>query len=83
VASGVAALEATSSDMECSRYLAMRSADQMATVDWMRSSMFETNKMPSSHEMANKVAVSCRHHPTMMIHEIIERMMPRTSVMSH
>jgi hypothetical protein len=37
--------------------------------------------MPSSHGMAKKVAASCKGHPGMMVHEVMENVMPRTSVM--
>jgi hypothetical protein len=81
VLSGLPALAATSSDMECSHYLVMRPASQIATVDSMRSIMSEANKMPSSYGMAEKVVASCKDHPTMMVHEVMEKVMPRTSVM--
>jgi hypothetical protein len=38
-ASGLPLLAATSSDMECSHYMAMNAAGQMTTVDSMRSKM--------------------------------------------
>jgi peptidoglycan hydrolase-like protein with peptidoglycan-binding domain len=68
-------------DMECSHYMAMNVAGQTATVNSMRSKMPAANKMASSHEMAKKVAASCRDHPGMMVHEVMENVMPRTSVM--
>jgi hypothetical protein len=82
-ASGLPALAATSSDMECSHYMAMNAAGQMTTVDSMRSKMPAANKMPSSHEMAKKVAASCKDHPDMMVHEVMKNVMPQTSVMPH
>ena len=82
-ASGPLVLAANSSDMECSHYLAMHADGQMATVDSMRSSMSEANEMPSSDEMAKKVTAKCKGHPTMMVHEVMENVMPRTSVMPH
>jgi hypothetical protein len=75
-ASGLPALAQTSSDMECSQYMAMNAAGQMATVNSMRTSMSAANKMPSSHEMAKKVAASCKDHPSMMVHEVIKNVMP-------
>jgi peptidoglycan hydrolase-like protein with peptidoglycan-binding domain len=69
--------------MECSHYMAMNGADQTATINSMRSKMPAANKMPSSHEMAKKVAASCKNHPGMMVHEVMENVMPRTSVMPH
>jgi hypothetical protein len=45
----------------------------------MRSKMPAANKMPSSHGMAKKVAASCK--PGMMVHEVLQKVMPRTSVM--
>ena len=80
-ASGLPALAATSSDMECSLYMAMNQAGQTATVNSMRSKMPSAHKMPSSHGMAKKVAASCKDHPGMMVHEVMENVMPRTSVM--
>jgi hypothetical protein len=80
---GLPALAKTSSDMECSHYIAMNAAGQMATVNSMRSKMPAANKMPSSREMAMKVAASCKDHPGMMVHEVMENVMPRTSVMPH
>lgn len=70
-------------NMECSHYMAMNAAGQTATVNSMRSKMPAANKMPSSHEMAKKVAASCKDHPGMMVHEVMENVMPRTSVMPH
>ncbi len=81
-ASGRPALAETSSGMECSHYMAMNAAGQMATVNSMRSRMSAANKMPSSHETAKKVS-SCKDHPGMMVHEVMENVMPRTSVMPH
>jgi peptidoglycan hydrolase-like protein with peptidoglycan-binding domain len=62
--------------MECSHYMAMDAAGQTATVNSMRSKMPAANKMPSSYEMAKKVATSCKDHPGMMVHEVIENVMP-------
>jgi peptidoglycan hydrolase-like protein with peptidoglycan-binding domain len=70
-------------NMECSHYMAMNAADQTATVNSMRSKMPAANKMPSSQKMAKKVAASCKDHPGMMVHEVMENVMPRTSVMPH
>ena len=70
-------------NMECSHYMAMNAAGQTATVNSMRSKMPAANKMPSSHEMAKKVAASCKDHPGMMVHEVMENVMPRTSAMPH
>jgi hypothetical protein len=78
---GLPALAKTSSDMECSHYIAMNATGQMATINSMRSKMPAANKMSSSHEMAMKVAASCKDHPGMMVDEVMENMMPRTSVM--
>ena len=63
--------------------MAMNAAGQMATVNSMRSKMPEANKMPSSHEMATKVGASCKDHPDMMVHKVVEHVMPQTSVMPH
>ena len=82
-ASGLPALAATSSDMECSHDMALSAAGQMETVSSMRSKMPAANEMPSSHEMAKKVAASCKDHPGMMVHEVMENVMPQTSVMPH
>jgi hypothetical protein len=82
-ASGLPLLAATSSDMECSHYMAMNAAGQMTTVNSMRSNMPAANKMPSSHDMAKKVAASCKDHPDMMVHEVMKNVMPQTSVMPH
>ena len=79
--SGVPAIAKTSSDMECSLYMAMNEAGQTATVNSMRSKMPSAHKMPSSHGTAKKVAASCKDHPGMMVHEVMENVMPRTSVM--
>jgi hypothetical protein len=81
--SGLAALAATSSDMECSYYLAMHAADQMTTVESMRSSVSDASKMLSTYEIAKKMVTSCSDHPTMRVHEIMEKVMPRTTVMPH
>ena len=67
--------------MGCSHYMTMNAAGQTATANSMRSKMPAANKMPSSHQMAKKVAASCRDHPGMMVHEVMEKVMPRTSVM--
>ena len=75
-ASGLPALAETSSGMECSHYMAMNAAGQMTTVNSMRSRMSAANKMPSSHEMAKKVSASCKDHPGMMVHEVMENVMP-------
>ena len=69
--------------MGCSHYMAMDAVGQTATVNSMRSKMPAANKMPSSHQMAKKVAASCKDHPGMMVHEVMEKVMPRTSVMPH
>jgi hypothetical protein len=82
-ASGLPALAETSSGMDCSHYMAMNAAGQMTTVNSMRSRMSAANKMPSSHEMAKKVSASCKDHPGMMVHEVMENVMPLTSVMPH
>jgi hypothetical protein len=82
-ASGLAAFAETSSGMECSHYMAMNGPGQMAMVNSMRSRMPAANKMPSTHEMAKKVATSCKDHPDMMVHEVMENVMPQTSVMPH
>jgi hypothetical protein len=76
VASGLPAHAETSSDMECSHYLAMNAAGQMAAVDSMRSSMPAGHKMASSHEMVKKVTASCKDHPSMMVHEAMKNVMP-------
>jgi hypothetical protein len=55
----------------------------MTTVNSMRSNMPAANKMPSSHDMAKKVAASCKDHPDMMVHEVMKNVMPQTSVMPH
>jgi hypothetical protein len=82
-ASGLLAVAQTSSGMECSHYTAMNAAGQMATVNSMRSSISAANKMPSSHQIAKKVAASCKDHPGTMVHEVMEIVMPQTSVMPH
>lgn len=70
-------------NMQCLHYMAMNDAGQTATVNSMRSRMPAANRMPSSHQMAKKVAVSCKDHPGMMVHEVMEKVMPLTSVMPH
>ena len=75
-ASGLPTLAETSSGMECSHYMAMNAGGQLAMVNSMRSRMSATNKMPSSHEVANKVSASCKDHPGMMVHEVMENVMP-------
>jgi|SRR5579862_2069902 len=70
-------------DMECSHYMAMDAAVKTTTVNSMRSKMPAANKMPSSHEMAKKVAAACRDHPAMMVHKVMEEVMPLTSVTAH
>ena len=69
--------------MPCSHYMAMNAAVETATINSMRSKMPAANKMPSSHEMAKKVAASCRNHPGMMLHKAMEDVTPQTSVMPH
>ena len=81
--SGLPVLAQTTSGIECSHYMAMNTDGQIATVNSMRSSISAANKMPSSHQMAKKVAASCKDHPGMMVHEVMENVMPRTSVMPH
>jgi hypothetical protein len=63
-------------NMPCSHYVAMTAAAQTAAVTSMRSKMPAASKMPSSHAMATKVAASCRDHPGMMVHEVLEHVMP-------
>jgi hypothetical protein len=85
IASGPLAFAQMSSDMDCSHYGAMDAAGQMAAVDSMRSSMSAANKMESSgtmssdhmssNEMAKKVAVSCKDHPGMMVHDAMKNAM--------
>ena len=75
-ASGLSAAREPSSDMGCSYYTAMKADGQMAVVDSMRSRMPTASKMPSSHEMAKKVAASCKKHPSMMVHEAMQNEMP-------
>ena len=70
-------------NMECSHYMAMNAAGQAATVDSMRSKMPAANKMASSHEMGKKVVAGCKDRPGMMVNEVMEKVMPRTSVMPH
>ena len=82
-ASGLPAIAKTSSDMECSHYMAMNEAGQTATVNSMRSKMPSAHKMPSSRGIAKKVAASCKDRPGMMVHEVMENVMPQTSVMPH
>jgi hypothetical protein len=79
--SGPPTIAKTSSDMECSHYMAMNEAGQTVTVNSMRSKMPSAHKMPSSRGMAKKVAASCKDRPGMMVHEVMENVMPRTSVM--
>jgi hypothetical protein len=85
-ASGLPALAQTSSKMNCAHYGAMNAAGQMAAVDSMRSSMSAADKMASSsggmssdhmssNEVAKKVAVGCRDHPTMMVQDAIKNAM--------
>jgi len=69
--------------MGCSHYMTMKAAGQTAAVDSMRSKMPAANKMASTDQMAKKVAAGCRDHPGMMVHEVMQRVMPRTSVMAH
>ena len=69
--------------MECSHYMAMNADGQTAMVNSMRSSISAANRMPSSHQMAKKVAASCKDHPDMMVHEVMKNAMPQTSVMPH
>ena len=70
-------------NMKCSHYMTMKAPSQTSMVDSIRSKMPEANKMPSSRGMAKKVAASCTDHPGMMVHEALEKVMPRTSVMPH
>ncbi len=81
--SGLPTLAKTPSDMDCSHYMAMNAAGQTAAVNSMRSKMPAANKMPSSQEMAKKVAASCTDHSDMMVHEVMMKVMPQTSVMPH
>jgi hypothetical protein len=74
-ASGLPALALTSSEMECSHYLAMNAAGQMAAVDSMRSSTSAGHEMASSHQIAHKVAAKCKDHPSMMVHEAMKNAM--------
>jgi hypothetical protein len=83
VASGLPALAATPGDMKCSHYMAMNAAGQTAMVNSMRSETPAADMMPSSHEMARKVAASCKDHAGAMVHEVMGNVMPRTSVMPH
>lgn len=76
IASGLPAPAKTSGDMECTHFLAMNATGQMATVESMRSRMFATQKMPSSHVMVDKVAANCKGHANMMVHEAMMRAMP-------
>ena len=69
--------------MACSHYMAMKAADQTSMVNSMRSQMPAGNKMPSSRGMAKKVAASCTDHPRMMVHEVLDKVMPRTNPMPH
>jgi hypothetical protein len=66
--------------MECSHYMAMNAAGQTAAIDSMRSEMPAANRMASSNEMAKKVVASCKGQPGMMVHEVMEKVMPQTSV---
>jgi hypothetical protein len=68
--------------IECAHYMAMNAAGQTTMVNSMRSKMPAANKMPSSHEMAKKVAASCKDHPGMMVHKVMENVMPQTNVMA-
>lgn len=74
-ASGLSA-RVPSSDMECSHYTAMKADGQMAVIDSMRSRMPTASKMPSTHQMAGKVAASCKKHPGTMVHEAMLNKMP-------
>jgi hypothetical protein len=78
---GLSAIAKTSSDMDCSHYMAMNEAGQTAMVNSMRSKMPSAHKMPSSHGIAKKVAAICKDHPGMIVDEVMENAMPRTSVM--
>ena len=68
-------------DMDCSHYMAMNAAVKTTMVNSMRSKMPAANRMPSSHEMAKKVAAACQDHPGMMVHKAMKDVMPQTSVM--
>ena len=81
--SGLPTLAKTPSDMKCSHYMAMNAAGQRAMVNSMRSKTPAADMMPSSHQMARKVAASCKDHPGTMVHEVMGNVMPRTSVMPH
>jgi hypothetical protein len=63
-------------NMDCADYMAMNEASQTASVNSMRSRMPAANKMPSSHKMAKKVAANCKDHPGLMVHEVMENVMP-------
>jgi hypothetical protein len=76
IPSGLPALAKSSSDLECSRFLTMNAAGQMAAVDSMRSSMPAAHKMASSHEMVKKVAAKCKDHPGAMVHQAMINAMP-------
>jgi hypothetical protein len=78
---GLPAIAETSGDMECSHYMAMNEAGQTATINSMRSKMPSVHQLPSSHGIAKKVAASCKDRPGMMVHEVMDNVMPRTSVM--
>jgi hypothetical protein len=78
---GLPAIAETSSDMECSLYMAMSEAGQTATINSMRSKMPSAHQLPSSRGIAKKVAATCKDRPGMMVHEVMENVMPRTSVM--
>jgi hypothetical protein len=80
-ASALPTLAATPSDMKCSHYMAMNAAGRKAMVNSMRSKTPAADMMPSSHETAEKVAASCEDRPGMMVHEVMGKVMPRTSVM--
>jgi hypothetical protein len=81
--SGLSAPAETSSNTNCSHYMAMNGAGQIAMVNSMRSKVPAANKMPSTHEIAKKVAASCTDHPDMMVDEVMKNVMPQTSVMPH
>jgi hypothetical protein len=70
-------------NMACSHYMAMKAPEQTSMVNSMRSKMPAANKMPSSRGIAKKVAASCTDHPGMMVHEVLDKVMPRTNPMPH
>lgn len=70
-------------NMACAHYMTMNASNQTAAVNSMRSKIAAANKMLSSHGMAKKVAAGCKEHPGMMVHEVMENVMPRTSVTPH